>query len=175
MPVSRKQAKQLCTASEYALVEESFAPPVNALSQADLKDRIKRLRNLRDKFRDLEQRQALEAKGTRRPSGSRPAQGHGGTSAKVAIFQETLARFEKRLAALEEREVKKAQKAAEQEAKRQAKKASDTASRKGKPNPNGSQGRPGGAIPREQTARAHSIHSHGRASSQRNQARRDSR
>ncbi len=109
MSISRNRAKQLCTASEYAFVEESFAPPVNRLNIGELKQRISLVRRLRDKFRDLEQRQAGEAKGTREPSGARPASGHAGTSAKVALFQQTIARYEKRLTVLEEREAKKAE------------------------------------------------------------------
>ncbi len=103
MTISLQQAKQLCTAKEFEQFENSLPPKIEGFTVGGLRNEIQRARRARDKYRDLEQRQAAEAKGTRSPSGARPAQGHQGTTSKVQLFQETLDRLEARLQELEQR------------------------------------------------------------------------
>lgn len=102
MPVTRARAQQLLTKAEFDFAAQSWSPAVNAHSPARLRQKISRARRLRDKYRDEARRQAGEAKGRRDPRGTRPARGNRNTELKAAIFDESLARFEARLAKVEE-------------------------------------------------------------------------
>jgi hypothetical protein len=96
MPVTRAQAKEICTKTELELVEASFAPAVNALTPAQLRTKITRARKVQDKNRDLSRAQNRSTKA----QGSRNANAR--TDRKARLFDETRERFEKRLARLEE-------------------------------------------------------------------------
>lgn len=102
MPVTRARAQQLLTKAEFDFAAQSWSPAVNAHSPARLRQKISRARRLRDKYRDEARRQAGEAKGRRDPRGTRPARGNRNTELKAAIFDESLVRFEARLAKVEE-------------------------------------------------------------------------
>jgi hypothetical protein len=99
MPVTRAQAKEICTKPELELVESSFRPAVNEFTPARLRSKIERARKLQDKFRQLAETQNRETKETR------PGQQRGGanqrTERKARLFAETRERFEKRLAEVE--------------------------------------------------------------------------
>ncbi len=179
MAVTRAIAKKLCTQAEYELVEESFAPPVNSFKLPELRKKIDRTRKFRDKFRDLEQRQTAEAKGSRQPSGQRPARGNIRTSQKVQLFTETLTRFEKRLNVLEkretdrqEREAKAKAKAAEQAKAKERNAKASKARREGTPAGNG-KGQKVGGVAQHAAVRGKVIGSHVRAAGKRTQAKRD--
>ena len=101
MPVTQRQAQQLLTKVEFEFASQSWSPAVRAHSPARLRQKISRARRLQDKYRDEARRQAGEAKGGRAPRGSRAAQGNRNTERKAKIFDEALARFQKRLGELE--------------------------------------------------------------------------
>jgi hypothetical protein len=92
--IRRDTAKRLCTDREFELVEASMPAHVRQLTPSALRQKIERARKLRDKYRDLAKRQRLEARGKRRPSGTRPAQGNENTERKAEIFDEVLDRFQ---------------------------------------------------------------------------------
>lgn len=96
MKVNLRGARALCTKNEFELVVASGGEGLKALSEARLKQKIVRARDLRDKYRDLLRRQRLAA---RRP-GAKPARegANARTESKVALFEQTLARFVERLA-----------------------------------------------------------------------------
>jgi hypothetical protein len=96
MKLNLRSARTLCTANEFELVMASGGEGLRALSEARLKQKIVRARNLRDKYRDLLRRQRLAA---RRP-GAKPARddANARTESKAALFEQTLARFVDRLA-----------------------------------------------------------------------------
>jgi hypothetical protein len=96
MKLNLRSARTLCTANEFELVMASGGEGLRALSEARLKQKIVRARNLRDKYRDLLRRQRLAA---RRP-GAKPASddANARTESKAALFEQTLARFVDRLA-----------------------------------------------------------------------------
>ena len=96
MAIPRTTAKKLCTDVEYRLVNESFPPHIGELSEKELVQRIKRARAARDKYRSLAERQNREARGRAAPHSSRPAASNQNTILKQKIFDEALARFEKR-------------------------------------------------------------------------------
>jgi hypothetical protein len=95
MTISKARARELTTRDEQALVDESFHPAIRAFSEADLRDRIARARRLRQKYRDLGQRQGVASKQRGRGGSSDNER----TGEKARLFAETIVRFEKRLAA----------------------------------------------------------------------------
>lgn len=115
MTYSRIQASKLLNASEFELFAASRVDIVKALTAARLRRKIRRTRNLRDKFQDLLKRQTLA---TRARTGSKTgASGIANqrTRQKMELFKEVLQRLEKHLAQIEAAEARAAkQKAAVQ-------------------------------------------------------------
>ncbi len=112
MPTTKTQARKLLNASELALFEATTTTAVKNLSAAQLAIKIRRARNLRDKARDLFQRQRLA---TRAQTGSK--RGNTGianarTQEKAQVFAEILARLEAQADKLEARATKLAAKQA---------------------------------------------------------------
>ena len=107
MTIPRTTAKKLCTDVEYRLVNDSFPPEIAGLSEKALAQRIKRARAARDKYRALGERQTREARGRSAPRGARPSTSNANTVTKQKIFDETLARFEKRAVPAEKKTVKR--------------------------------------------------------------------
>jgi hypothetical protein len=93
MPITRSEAKDICTKPEFELVESSFSPAVKSLSPARLKSKIGRARKLQDKYRDLARKQNRETKGS---DPSREA-ANKRTEQKATLFDETRERFEAQL------------------------------------------------------------------------------
>jgi hypothetical protein len=112
MAFNRNHARPLCTAAEFQLFTASLADGIGALTPAQLRSKIQRARNLRDKYRDLLKRQRLanrERTGTKK--GQR-METNARTADKARLFDEVLGRFQARAAKLGA--------AAEQEAKHKA-------------------------------------------------------
>jgi len=111
MAFNRRQARPLCTDTEYALFTASLADAIGDLTPAQLRSKLERARRARDKYRDLVKRQRLANRtrtGTKK--GNRP-ETNARTAEKAQLFAEALARFEARsskLAATAEREAKRA-------------------------------------------------------------------
>lgn len=122
MTVTIQRAKALCTASELELVHWSTRKRVEDLSEARLLQKISRARKLRNKFRDLGDRQRREARGKGKPQGRTPAKGNDATRVKQQLFQETLARFEDALAARRAADAKAAAKVSKKTSKKKASK-----------------------------------------------------
>jgi hypothetical protein len=110
MAFNRNHARPLCTAAEFQLFTASLADQIGALTPAQLRSKIQRARNLRDKYRDLLKRQRLanrERTGTKK--GQR-METNARTADKAKLFDEVLGRFQTRaskLAATAEREAKR--------------------------------------------------------------------
>ncbi|MEO8848763.1 MAG: hypothetical protein ABI440_09075 [Casimicrobiaceae bacterium] len=118
MAHTRAQAAKLLNRSELELFAESRADVVKTLTAARLRGKIRRTRNLRDKFQDLFKRQRLA---TRARTGSKV--GTSGvanqrTDQKLELFADMLQRFEKRLAQLAAAEAAAAKKKAAAQRKR---------------------------------------------------------
>lgn len=100
MAFTRNHARPLLTDNEYELFVSSLSDHIGELNKAELRKAIGRTRRLRDKARDLNQRQARAvgrsagARGAARTANQR-------TAKKETILTEGLHRFEKRLAAVE--------------------------------------------------------------------------
>ncbi|MDJ0955912.1 MAG: hypothetical protein QNI91_03585 [Arenicellales bacterium] len=101
MPLSSTVARQLCTKAELQLFKESLARNVKNLDTRSLKARLARARKLRDKYFSLAHQQDREIRGKQPPRRSRVVRGNENTRKKAQLFQEALARFEKRQKELE--------------------------------------------------------------------------
>lgn len=95
-----RAAKALCTKNERALVQDSLPGDVDSLSPRGLRSRVTRARTLRDKYRDLHQRQRGGARG--KLSNGRPKELHDCTRTreKAELFARTLERFEREMRAV---------------------------------------------------------------------------
>lgn len=125
MAYTVKEAKPLCTKPEFELVTMAHKSDLAALGPARLRQKITRVRKLRDKFRDESARQRREARGKAAPRATRAAQGNERTVKKAEIFADVLERFE---AAFEASRTKAP--AAKPAAKKTAKKTTKKTSKK---------------------------------------------
>jgi hypothetical protein len=101
MAYNRNHARALCSESEFKLFSASLSDEISGLTPAQLRNKIERMRKLRDKYQDLHKRQRLanrdrtgSKKGDRLDSNAR-------TGDKVKLFSEALARFEGRVEKLD--------------------------------------------------------------------------
>jgi len=86
--IQPSEARELCSESEWAQVEGSFSPAVEALSPSDLKSRLGRVKKLHQALRDLVDRQHSDARKQT-------------TRRKTQLFAEAIGRFEAALSFLE--------------------------------------------------------------------------
>lgn len=100
MTITRPEAREVTTADEQELVEESFQPAVRAFDSKALKQRIIRARRMRDKYVDLSKQQGIVSK--RKGRGGEGENARSGLKAR--LFAETLQRLEKRLEMVAEAE-----------------------------------------------------------------------
>lgn len=120
MAFNRRQARPLCTDTEYALFTASLADAITDLTPAQLRSKLERARRARDKYRDLVKRQRLANRtrtGTNK--GNRP-ETNARTAEKAQLFAEALARFETRASKLAAAAEREANREANREAKREA-------------------------------------------------------
>ncbi len=133
MAYTLKDAKPLCTKPEFELVIMTHKADLATLGPARLRQKITRVRKLRDKFRDESARQRREARGKADPRGTRAAQGNERTVKKAEIFADVLTRFEAAFEASRTKapaKKKVTKKTAKKTTKKAAKKVSKKASKK---------------------------------------------
>ncbi|MGZ9033107.1 MAG: hypothetical protein ACXW25_01670 [Rhodospirillales bacterium] len=100
MSISAADEKRLLAADELELVTRSHYPDISTLDRAELGEMAKRLRNLRDKARDVAHRQRREIRGKSDPRGTRPARDNTGTEMKRRALGNALKRVNRELARL---------------------------------------------------------------------------
>jgi hypothetical protein len=100
MAYNRNQARALTNASEYELFTSSLADAITGLTPAQLRGKVTRTRNLRDKNTDLFRRQSLSVKEASGSKRGRTGAANQRTEQKAKLFDETLKRYENRLAKL---------------------------------------------------------------------------
>jgi len=98
MTITVAQARKICNPSELDLVLLSTAKQIGGLDSKQVKAKLNRTRTLRDKWRDLSEKQIRV---TKTDSQSKVAEANARTALKAQLFSETLDRFSKRLAVLE--------------------------------------------------------------------------
>lgn len=102
MAYTLTQARPLLNAAELELFEQSRTEPVKRLTSAKLSGSVKRTRTLRDKYRDLYQRQTVAVR-TSSP-GAVTGSDNDRTQRKADILQEVLERYEARVTLLQGRD-----------------------------------------------------------------------
>lgn len=96
MAYQRTSARTLCTKVEYQLFEASLGKQIEALTPARLQGKIRRARDLRNKYRDLYKRQRLADRArTGSKKGAKPGS-NARTEQKAQLYAEVLERFEQR-------------------------------------------------------------------------------
>jgi hypothetical protein len=128
MAYNRRQAERLLNAAELELFDASLASVLPTLTAAQLKAKITRARRLRDKQRDLLQRQRLASRTATGTKGGRTGVANARTADKATALDEVLVRFEKRAELL----ARKADAEARREAARRAAAIRKAANRKPK-------------------------------------------
>ena len=101
MAYTLTQARPLLNAAELELFSQSRADAVKQLTAAKLAGAVKRTRTLRDKYRDLYQRQTVAVR-TSTP-GAVTGDDNERTQRKADILQEVLERYEARATLVGER------------------------------------------------------------------------
>ena len=102
MAFTRQEARSLCTKPELDLIVASDGKALEELTLARVQSKLQRARTLRDKYRDLERTQQLEARGKPSPRRRAPrSEGAVRTARKAEIFEIVLGRFEARATELQ--------------------------------------------------------------------------
>ena len=112
MAITRAQAQKICTNPEMQLVLASLPDGIGKLTAVQLRSKISRVRTLRDKNLDLFRRQSTSTKAVTRSKRGNTGAANANTERKAQLFDETLKRFEARLAKLETAAAKTAAKPA---------------------------------------------------------------
>lgn len=123
MAITKPTARKLATQLEWTLLESSFAPLLKDITIGRLRQKITRARKYQDKYRALERQQRGEARGKRKPKGTRPSGDNERTVQKHTLFTEARERFEAQLEKLEAREARTAKRAAPAKTSKSAKRA----------------------------------------------------
>lgn len=92
MSMSRKDEARFLTGDEQELVDKSHHPAIGDLDEAGLRDLVKRLRERRDRARDIAARQRREMRGKARPQGADATRDDAGSKAKLAVLAQAMKR-----------------------------------------------------------------------------------
>lgn len=93
MAISRKQEERALSAEEWTLVQNSYHPTVQDLSDAELRDLLKTLRERRDRAQSEANRKRREMRGKAAPKGTRPAAKDDGTRVKLGVLARSMRRL----------------------------------------------------------------------------------
>ncbi len=94
MPFNRNHVRAFLAKNEIDLFESSLGADLKALTAADVQRRIDRTRKLRNKYRDLLQRQKVATRARTASKAGTSGDANERTAKKAKAFDETLARFE---------------------------------------------------------------------------------
>ena len=93
MAISRKQEERALSVEERTLVQNSYHPAVQNLSDAELRDLMKMLRERRDRAQSDANRKRREMRGKAAPKGAQPATKDDGTRAKLGVLARSMRRL----------------------------------------------------------------------------------
>jgi hypothetical protein len=102
LPIATEQ--QMLTQPEFEVVRQSHYPEICSLSKDELAATVRRLRDYRDKARDVARQQRREMRGKAAARGARPATDNSGTLRKKQIFAGALRRVNREIKRVEEDE-----------------------------------------------------------------------
>jgi len=86
LAISRREEKRALDADEFELVEKSHHPQVSELSDSDLGDLIRLVRERRDRAKSLASRRRREMRGKSAPRGAEPATQDAGSHLKTEVL-----------------------------------------------------------------------------------------
>lgn len=86
MAISRKQEARALDDAEYDLVEKSHQPAIQNLSDKDLNDLVKNLRERRDKAQTRAHQRRREMRGKGKARGASPSKTDEGSQVKLAVL-----------------------------------------------------------------------------------------
>ena len=109
MSLSKSAEKRMLTAEEFETVSRTHQPEIRELSRKQLSDLVKRLRDHRDKARDVARQQRREMRGKSEPRGATPAADNTGTARKSEIFAAAVKRLNREIARHDQAERRSAQ------------------------------------------------------------------
>ncbi len=92
MAITRKQEARALSADERELVDKSRHPAIQALSDSELSDLVKLMRERRDRARTMAERKRREMRGKAAPRGAEPAQAEEGSKLKQAVLAAAMKR-----------------------------------------------------------------------------------
>lgn len=118
MAVTRDKALRLLNKSEMVLFGDSRNPALRGFSATELARRVDRARTLRDKARDVLQRQKLSSRARTGSKGGALGDANERTRQKGEILEDMLQRFEQRLSAVQAADEPQAKPARSQSASR---------------------------------------------------------
>jgi hypothetical protein len=95
VPVAREQ--RMLTEAEFEVVRQTHYPAIVELPRGELADAARRLRDYRNKARDVARQQRREMRGKAAARGARPARDNTGTARKKQIFASALKRVNREL------------------------------------------------------------------------------
>ena len=95
MARSRREEDRLLSADERELVALTHHPELGSLAEEGLADAVRRLRERRDRARDIARRRRRERRGKAGPSGATPITEDAGSHAKAAVLAAALKRASK--------------------------------------------------------------------------------
>jgi len=93
MAISRKEEARALNADEHELVEKSHHPAVQELTDADLSNLVKLLRERRDKAQTEAHRRRREIRGKGAAKGATPSKADAGSQTKLAVLAMTMRRL----------------------------------------------------------------------------------
>lgn len=114
MAFNRTQAQKLCTKTEFELFVVSLPAEIKPLTRAQVLRKLQSMRRLRDKQQDLLRRQRLASRDKSGAKDGKSGVANARTAQKLALFNEALARFEKRLEQLDRAAAREGAKKAKQ-------------------------------------------------------------
>jgi hypothetical protein len=112
MSLSKSAEKRMLTAEEFETVSRTHHPEIRELTARQLSDLVRRLREHRDKARDVARQQRREMRGKSEPRGAKPAADNTGTAIKSEIFAGAVKRLNREIARHDQAERRSAQGAA---------------------------------------------------------------
>lgn len=93
MAITRKEEARALSADEHALVEKSHHPALQSLSDTDLRDLVRLVRERRDRAQTDVSRRRREARGKGAPKGATPSTGDAGSKTKLAVLAMAMRRL----------------------------------------------------------------------------------
>lgn len=93
MAITRRQEARALSADEHALVEKSHHPALQGLSDGELADLVRLVRERRDKAQGEVNRRRREIRGKGAPKGATPSTGDAGSKTKLAVLAMAMRRL----------------------------------------------------------------------------------